>query len=88
MYHLVLHCLFVRKVAYAHKLQQVFVIINDSQIPAFGQTYITSWRCTSVVYEMPIKAMRQPHTTVDDLFHMLLCCCIAAVQLMLHYFGV
>jgi len=28
--------------------------------------------CASVVYDTPIKATRQHHTTVDDQFHMVL----------------
>jgi len=33
---------------------------------------INIWRCASVVYDTPIKAMHQHHTTVDDQFHMVL----------------
>jgi len=50
-----------------------------SRIPArqkgervFGQTCITPWHCASIVYDTPIKATCQHHTTVDDQFHMVL----------------
>jgi len=35
-------------------------------------SYITPWRSASVLYDTPIKATRQQHTTVDDQFHMVL----------------
>jgi len=48
------------------------ILCITSRIPGIQLDVYIPWRCASVVYDMPIKATRQHHTTVDNQFHMVI----------------